>query len=296
MAEPADLVRSPGGLLGVLHRCLGIDPVQRGLPLRGPGDQRDRRVPSSSPTRSRSRSPSSTTRSSDPVSSHPEGRRWARRCCRRHSGSGWPRPVRGSTAFPRRRAGADYSTCPRRASCRTCRRSRAGAPGRRCGSAGIPAAWGSPSWPDWRPASLPADRPEGFADVNLWIDTRDTRNVSRATRFCHRFAAHLTLSRDRKGLSVQVNQRPIARAVADAPMCDHSLISTTDRADPLGLGPRDLPPRRHAQRFRSRDQSPARLRLPGLGPRSAKTSSWASAAISRWARTPASGRRSSSRP
>jgi hypothetical protein len=74
--------------------------------------------------------------------------------------------------------------------------------------------------------NLPADRPEGFADVNLWIDTRDTRNVSRATRFCHRFAAHLTLSRDRKGLSVQADQRPIARAVADAPMCDPSRIST----------------------------------------------------------------------
>ncbi len=46
------------------------------------------------------------------------------------------------------------------------------------------------------PASKAArnvDRPEGFADVNLWIDTRDTRNVSRATRFCHRFSTHLTL-------------------------------------------------------------------------------------------------------
>jgi hypothetical protein len=76
------------------------------------------------------------------------------------------------------------------------------------------------------PGNSPADRPEGFANVNLWIDTRDTRNVSRATRFCHRFAAHLTLSRDRKGLSVQVDQRPIARAVADAPMGDHSLITS----------------------------------------------------------------------
>jgi hypothetical protein len=68
-------------------------------------------------------------------------------------------------------------------------------------------------------AALNPDRPEGFADVNLWIDTRDTRNVSRATRFCHRFAARLTVSRDRKGLKVDLNQRPIARAVADAPIC-----------------------------------------------------------------------------
>ena len=36
---------------------------------------------------------------------------------------------------------------------------------------------------------LAADQPEGFADVQLWVDTRDTRDVSRATRFCHRFAA-----------------------------------------------------------------------------------------------------------
>ena len=42
-------------------------------------------------------------------------------------------------------------------------------------------------------AARSADRPERFADVNLWIDTRDTRNVSRATRFCHRFTAHLIL-------------------------------------------------------------------------------------------------------
>jgi hypothetical protein len=76
------------------------------------------------------------------------------------------------------------------------------------------------------PGTPAADRPEGFADANFWVDTRDTRNVSRATRFCHRFAAHLALSRDRKGLSVQVNQRPIARAVADAPICDPSLIAT----------------------------------------------------------------------
>jgi hypothetical protein len=62
------------------------------------------------------------------------------------------------------------------------------------------------------------DRPEGFADINLWIDTRDTRNVSRATRFCHRFHTHLTRSRDRKGLRAEIAQRAIARAVADAPM------------------------------------------------------------------------------
>lgn len=70
------------------------------------------------------------------------------------------------------------------------------------------------------------DRLEGFADVNLWIDTRDTRNVSRATRFCHRFNAHLTLGRDRKRLQVEVSQRAIARAVADAPISPSGVVQS----------------------------------------------------------------------
>ncbi len=75
-------------------------------------------------------------------------------------------------------------------------------------------------------AARSVDRPEGFADVNLWIDTRDTRNVSRATRFCHRFSAHLTLARDRKSLDVELCQRVIARAVADAPISAPDWLST----------------------------------------------------------------------
>ncbi len=73
------------------------------------------------------------------------------------------------------------------------------------------------------PGSLDADRPEGFATVTLWIDTRDTRNVSRATRHCHRFEARLTLSPNGKSLSATVEQRPIARATADAPLCSPDL-------------------------------------------------------------------------
>jgi len=65
---------------------------------------------------------------------------------------------------------------------------------------------------------LAADRPEGFADVQLWVDTRDTRDVSRATRFCHRFAAAIRLREPGRKLVVDVAQKPIARALADAPM------------------------------------------------------------------------------
>lgn len=62
------------------------------------------------------------------------------------------------------------------------------------------------------------DRPEGFAAISLWIDTRDTRNVARATRYCHHFHARLVLSRNGKALSAEVEQRPIPRAIADAPI------------------------------------------------------------------------------
>ena len=66
----------------------------------------------------------------------------------------------------------------------------------------------------------PADhRPEGFALAQFWVDTRDTRNVSRATRFCHRFVVRLDRADSRGRLQAQVAQRTVARAVADAPLC-----------------------------------------------------------------------------
>ena len=71
---------------------------------------------------------------------------------------------------------------------------------------------------------LAPDRPEGFALAQFWIDTRDTRTVSRATRFCHRFVARIEVARSRRQLTVDVSQRPIARAQSDAPICRPELI------------------------------------------------------------------------
>lgn len=68
------------------------------------------------------------------------------------------------------------------------------------------------------------DRPEGFANLIFWVDTRDTRNVARATRYCHRFQARLILPRDRKSLRTEVEQRPIARSTADAPIASPTLL------------------------------------------------------------------------
>jgi hypothetical protein len=73
---------------------------------------------------------------------------------------------------------------------------------------------------------LAPDRPEGFADVQFWVDTRDTRDVSRATRFCHRFAAPLRLRGTGRKLEAEVVHRPIARAVADPPMSRTGLIES----------------------------------------------------------------------
>jgi len=66
------------------------------------------------------------------------------------------------------------------------------------------------------PISPEPERLSGSDSVQVWIDTRDTRNVHRATRFCHRFVATIIPAKGR-ALDVVVAQKPIARAVADAP-------------------------------------------------------------------------------
>jgi hypothetical protein len=71
---------------------------------------------------------------------------------------------------------------------------------------------------------LDPSRPEGFAEVHFWVDTRDTRDVSRATRFCHHFVIKLAKRGSRGKLTAEVLQRPIARAVADAPIYRGDLI------------------------------------------------------------------------
>jgi hypothetical protein len=63
--------------------------------------------------------------------------------------------------------------------------------------------------------------------LQLWVDTRDTRTIHRASRFCHRF--QFTLRPSKVGLTIAVAQKPIARALADAPTGDLDAIQT--RAD-----------------------------------------------------------------
>jgi hypothetical protein len=75
------------------------------------------------------------------------------------------------------------------------------------------------------PISPEPGRSSGVDGVQVWIDTRDTRNVHRATRFCHRFSASIGPGAGR-ALEVEVVQKPIARAVADAPMAKAGAIQS----------------------------------------------------------------------
>jgi hypothetical protein len=73
-------------------------------------------------------------------------------------------------------------------------------------------------------ASTAADRPAGTDGIQVWVDTRDTRTINRASRFCHRFTAYLLVKRPRGTLAVELIQRPISRATADAPTCRRELL------------------------------------------------------------------------
>ncbi len=64
------------------------------------------------------------------------------------------------------------------------------------------------------------DHPEASDGVEFWIDTRDTRDIHRASRHCHRF--QLTILPKNKGALVQ--QKKIHRALADAPLCRPEII------------------------------------------------------------------------
>lgn len=74
----------------------------------------------------------------------------------------------------------------------------------------------------------------GRDEVELWIDTRDTRDVHRATRFCHRFSA--TFPGPKKGptLNVDLAQTRIHRAQADAPLAKLGQVLTW--AEPIKGG------------------------------------------------------------
>jgi hypothetical protein len=70
---------------------------------------------------------------------------------------------------------------------------------------------------DGRDPFLPdPDYPEMSDGLEICIDTRDTRDVHRATRYCHRFIARVSKESKQGELIVSVEQRKIHRALEDA--------------------------------------------------------------------------------
>ncbi len=75
----------------------------------------------------------------------------------------------------------------------------------------------------------------GMVKLNIWIDTRNTRNVHRATRFCHQFRIEfdptILIARKRGpketlAPGAEPSQIRINRALADAPIADRDSIYT----------------------------------------------------------------------
>jgi hypothetical protein len=77
-------------------------------------------------------------------------------------------------------------------------------------------------------------RPEASDGVQLWVDTRDTRDVHRATRFCHRFQASILPAARGEDLGVEVVPLRIHRALADAPFAPRDRLQA--RAERLRKG------------------------------------------------------------
>lgn len=83
-----------------------------------------------------------------------------------------------------------------------------------------------------RPIQSDAYAIGGRDEVEIWIDTRDTRDVHRASRFCHRFL--VTFQASGKTLKAEVAALKIHRALADAPFPKAGLIATWAEAIPGG--------------------------------------------------------------
>lgn len=108
---------------------------------------------------------------------------------------------------------------------------------------------GRPSWAEirmaWNPKGLgiavevtgkagpigaDPDDPTFSDGIQICLDTRDSRDVHRATRFCHRFSANLAATRDGSKLKVAVLQRSIHRAQAEPPRAKpESILSRAEK-------------------------------------------------------------------
>lgn len=74
-----------------------------------------------------------------------------------------------------------------------------------------------------RPPHCDPRQPTESDGLQLWLDTRDTHNIHRASRFCHHFCI-LPTGTGRKKQRPAAVQLPIARAKEDAPLVESAGI------------------------------------------------------------------------
>ncbi|MFV0445503.1 MAG: hypothetical protein ACK5Q5_18135 [Planctomycetaceae bacterium] len=83
------------------------------------------------------------------------------------------------------------------------------------------------------PALSNPDSPSEPDAFELWIDTRDTQTVHRATRYCHHLCVLPTGGGD-DGRDALTITTPVARAKDDAPLADSSDFLTNCRSNTAG--------------------------------------------------------------
>ena len=75
--------------------------------------------------------------------------------------------------------------------------------------------------------------PEKADGCRIWIDTRDTRSIHRASRFCHLFTL-LPVGSGAKGDEPTLLQHPVPRAAEDAPEIDPDDVLLESSVSPKG--------------------------------------------------------------
>lgn len=97
------------------------------------------------------------------------------------------------------------------------------------------------------------EKPSTSDGLQVWIDTRNTQNVHRATRYCHHFCL-LPCGGPDPTAAVGV-QLPVARAREDAPVCESDDLLAASKVDKDGYRLEVWLPESVLQGFDPADQS-----------------------------------------
>lgn len=88
------------------------------------------------------------------------------------------------------------------------------------------------------PVGRAADSHANARTIELWIDTRNTRNVHRATKYCHRYRVTLADPQTSSHGQPTVIGEPIPQARENVPVADHKGVRVEQESDDHGLSVR----------------------------------------------------------